>query len=537
MSGVSKRVKDQRQRALPFEVEESEVRRPITGRRFVEDDPSGLYVGEERLDEFLKSGGMGWVVGLRSELERLDYSELESSYLGGGRPPYHPRTILGLIVYGIMSRSWSLRELEQLAMKDIGAWWVCGGLRPDHSTIGEFIVRHAEVLSSGFMTDLVSHLVKRLKVSASVVAGDGTVVEAAASRYGTLQREAALEAARKAREAAEKDPDDDDLRGAAERAQEVAEVVEKRSAERRKRGCDAQRTGVSPGEPQAVVQRCKDGVVRPSYCSSVLVHEAGMIVGYAVDGSSEVAVVKDLYDQHREVFGCEAPTSLFDGNYLCREVLEESVERGIDVLCAAGSARKSATKKSKKKLHDKRDFHYSEERDAYRCPAGHWLEVCRRGADRGKYRYAMYSTKECTGCSQRSQCTTSRTGRTVKRYAGDELKDAMRTVLAQPAARSQLRRRGQICERPFAEIKYRQGLKRFRRRGLFGARVEFALHCVAYNLKWALAALGGRFAFPGGRYRAVYSALVRLIGLVRRFASLQIPWPIQRLEFSAAPAA
>ena len=58
--------------------------------------------------------------------------------------------------------------------------------------------------------------------------------------------------------------------------------------------------------------------------------------------------------------------------------------------------------------------------------------------------------------------------------------------LSQPAARAQYRRRPALVEPCFAELRERQGLKRFHRRGLAGVRVEFALHCIAFNLKKAV---------------------------------------------------
>ena len=42
-----------------------------------------------------------------------------------------------------------------------------------------------------------------------------------------------------------------------------------------------------------------------------------------------------------------------------------------------------------------------------------------------------------------------------------------------------------MVEPVFAELRERQGLKRFHRRGLAGVKVEFSLHCIAYNLKRA----------------------------------------------------
>ena len=92
----------------------------------------------------------------------------------------------------------------------------------------------------------------------------------------------------------------------------------------------------------------------------------------------------------------------------------------------------------------------------------------------------------CAGCDLRSQCTTSKTGRKVKRYEGEELKEAMALVMRQPAARAVYHRRAVIAERPFAEIRERQGLRRFRRCGRLGATVEFALHVIAFDLKWAV---------------------------------------------------
>jgi hypothetical protein len=71
----------------------------------------------------------------------------------------------------------------------------------------------------------------------------------------------------------------------------------------------------------------------------------------------------------------------------------------------------------------------------------------------------------------------------LKRYAGEEIKEAMAAVLQQPAALRQLRRRGAIIEPLWADLRERQRLTRFHRRGLAKVKLEFALHCAAYNLR------------------------------------------------------
>ena len=80
------------------------------GTAFRGSTPWHLCVGDERLDQYLSARGMGWVVRPREELQALDCSDLEANYTGTGHAPYHPRTMLGLIIYGTLKRKSTLRE-------------------------------------------------------------------------------------------------------------------------------------------------------------------------------------------------------------------------------------------------------------------------------------------------------------------------------------------------------------------------------------------------------------------------------------------
>jgi hypothetical protein len=236
-----------------------------------------------------------------------------------------------------------------------------------------------------------------------------------------------------------------------------------------------------------VVQPRKDGPKRPGYRPSVLVHERGLIVAQHVEPSSEPAAIPPLLAQHQQVFEADPTRLLLDANYHSLGVLQGCVDRGIDVLCPAGRTQTAAwTKRGGGGRFGKGQFVYDAERDAYRCPAGEWLTGRSRSRHHKGRSYVAYTTAACADCPLRPQCTTAKAGRTVIRFEGDEVKEAMMWVLQQPQARRAYRQRGPIVERPFAELRERQGLRRFRRRGLLGVRVEFALHCIAFNLKWAL---------------------------------------------------
>ena len=127
---------------------------PPLALRFEDPDPFLIRLNEVRLDEHLRRTGQGRALKVRELLEPLDWSGFEQRYKAGGRTPYAPRAMLGLILYGIMQGISSLRALENLARTDLGCMWVSGGILPDHSIIGRFIQRHEAELSGELFDQL-----------------------------------------------------------------------------------------------------------------------------------------------------------------------------------------------------------------------------------------------------------------------------------------------------------------------------------------------------------------------------------------------
>lgn len=496
----TKRVTNTGQRGFGFPAAlgaEPSAPKPVADGRFKDDDPSSIFIGEQRLDAYLRHAEMQWVLELRRVLGKLNYSMLTARYSERGRQAFHPRTILGLIFYGLFVRQKALRDLERLSALDVGAMWICGGHRVDHSTIGKFVQQHAELLSTEFFIAVVGWVVHELQLRPGVSSIDGTVVESAASHWRAIGAEAARLQAEEARQAAAAAPDDPERQAAATHAAAVAAVTQERCARRAAQGKDTATVAVVPSDLDAVIQPRKDGAQRPAYKPSTLMHEAGVILGQHVHPSSETAAVVPLLAQHAEIFGEAPPTVLMDAGYHHGPLLGELAQRAIDVLCPSGQAmgEDDWEKKGAGGLYGKSQFHFDDEHDAYRCPAGQWLTYADRGKDGQGRAYRRYRTTACQSCALRVQCTESRDGRSVKRYAGDEYKDAMQLVLQQPRARAVYRRRMVLGEPVHAELRERLGLRRFHRRGLLGVRGEFALYCIAFNLKKALAHRAGVLIF------------------------------------------
>ena len=475
------------------------VSRELGSEDFINPRPEALFCGTQRLRDYLESRGMTEVLRLRELIFESDLSGFLSDYSPLGRRPLHPGVMLGLIYFGIMEGKRSLRDLEDLARFDVRAWWLCGGAQPDHSTIGNFLNRFRELLTEEYFLTQARALAGKLQLGVGGASADGTVLEAAASRFRAIKREAAEQALAEATRAREARPQDEGLRAAAGKAQVVAETLRARCAQAAARSRKAS-PRICPSEPEAVIQKQKGHNFRPSYKGSVLTNGQRLILGQDVHPSDEGSSLGPMLLQYEQVLGGLPTRLLLDAGYHNYATLSLSVERELNVLCPAGSgAGNQWEKNSNKAGFGKAHFRYEAGADVYRGPCGQVLRRCGTGKSRG-LACLIYECRKWRECGFHGQCTKSKGARRIQRFAGDELKEAMAKVFEQPRARAEYRRRKAEVEPVFSEFRGGQNFNRFRRFGLAGAKLEFSLHCQAYNLKRALRLMvGAVFCFIFGR--------------------------------------
>ena len=469
---------------------------------FENGDPARLFVGAVPLEKFLQDGGLKWVIRLAKVMEELDWTAFEASYKPGGRPPLHPKRVVGLIMFGLMLKQTSLRQLEGLALRDLGAWWLTGGLTPDYTTITKFIQRHEKLLSNEFFVATTSLIVKRLKLKRGDIAIDGTVVQSAASTAGVMRREALEQALTSARDAGD--------------TAEVTklEIASKVLANKQTAREEAGRKGeaqVSAEDPEAVLQPKKNSDdyelgVKPL----VATHSSGLIIAQTVSPQSETSEVPALLAQHEQIFGGPPTRVMADAGFHTIALLALFVSKDIDALIPSG--RGTGVKAGRKGLFAASAFKWNEETQSPWCPSGKSMSGGRAALfDRAGRAYREYDGVGCAECPLRAQCTKGK-GRHIKRYEGDELKEAMAMVMAHPAAKRAYRQRSAIVEPTFARLRV-HGLSRFTRRGTRGSRLEFALACVAHNLRLLLWSSRGIFVavaatrLPGAEWRLAVIAI------------------------------
>ena len=132
-------------------------------------------------------------------------------------------------------------------------------------------------------------------------------------------------------------------------------------------------------------------------------------------------------------------------------------------------------------------FHYEPARDAYRCPADHWLPLKQRNASQKVLYYANPSA--CAGCRLKPRCTAGR-WRTVTRHQYESAFETSRQRLTEDP-KAMTRRRATV-EHPFGTLKdtLMGNAGRLLVRGLDKARGEISLAVLAYNLKRLMRHIG-----------------------------------------------
>src|SRR5215467_8679218 len=88
------------------------------------------YIGEDNVVRFLDA----YIDGL--EMEELGFKQ--SLPKETGRPPYDPRDLLKLYIYGYLNRLRTSRMLERECGRNVELMWLLKKLRPDFKTIADF---------------------------------------------------------------------------------------------------------------------------------------------------------------------------------------------------------------------------------------------------------------------------------------------------------------------------------------------------------------------------------------------------------------
>ena len=176
-----------------FVVAEEEVERPAkvpAGRAkvFRRYDPDQCFLLPPSINDWLPVEHIARFIAEVVE-ELVDLSAVYDSYVEAvGAPPYDPKMMLKLLLYGYSTGVTSSREMERRCQVDVAFRWLAANAAPDYRSISRFRRRHLAALDDLF-TQVLALCAKAGLVSLGRVALDGTKLRASASRHKAMSHD------------------------------------------------------------------------------------------------------------------------------------------------------------------------------------------------------------------------------------------------------------------------------------------------------------------------------------------------------------
>lgn len=376
------------------------------------------------------------VVRLKAIAEEVAGPRLRKLYQPQGGVAYDPVGLFCVLVFGLMRRTSSSRELEERICFDLRFQYLMSSQTVDHSTIARFRRLLGEALPEIATTVLVLAKHEGL-VDGKNVAVDGTKIEANTSQWRKLLDQTV---------AAEDEP------------------TASASTARTHSDPDAQ-----------LMKHRRTGVIR-GYNAQVAVDMggSGLILANFVSNKAKDSEEMEPFIQEFEHLDQAPEVVVADAGY--------DSAPNHDALEAAHITGYITP-------HGDYDSFWKLEDGQLRCPAGHSPVFERQRLVNG-VPYDSYIVRQCSGCSLKAQCGVKKY-KTISARAG--FNPAVRVANAHRSFSSEgqslKRKRSPIVEGVFGHIKANRSSCRFKLRGMQGVTTEFNLICLAYNLEKLLRAL------------------------------------------------
>jgi transposase len=118
--------------------------------------------------------------------ERVRLGAFCTNRQAGGKPQYHPRLMVALLVYCYANGVFSSRRIERASYRDIGARFIAANLHPDHDTIATFRRTNKAAFEAAFLEVLLLARESGL-LKLGTVSIDGTKIDANASKIRSVR--------------------------------------------------------------------------------------------------------------------------------------------------------------------------------------------------------------------------------------------------------------------------------------------------------------------------------------------------------------
>lgn len=415
--------------------------------------PEQLYLLPPSLQDWLPEHHLVYFVS--DVVDQLDLSKIESYYEKDdrGQPPYHPRMMTKVLVYGYCVGVFSSRKIQKRLVEDVPFRVLAAGNQPDFRTISDFRKIHLQALE-GLFQQVLRLALEAGAIKLGRVALDGTKVKANASKHKAMSYKRMQEDERALRKEVQKllaqakaaDEEEDARYGKDKSGDELPEELSRRETrlkrireakkaleqrareEAEKDGKDKEEASEAKpkekaqynfSDPESRIMKGADGFVQAYNAQAAVESTSQLIVAQAVtqEANDKQQIVPMVETIERQA-GQKPEQLLADSGYCSDQNLAHLEQEAIDAYVATGRQKHGEAK------------------------------ACVRGPlPKGAKRVDRMRRKLQT-----------QTGAAI--YAG----------------------RKSIVEPVFGQIKHARGFRQFYLRGIEKVRAEWALVCLTHNI-------------------------------------------------------
>lgn len=477
---------------------------------------------------------------VNSVIEHLDLKLLTEIYAKEGRPSYHPKMLLKVIVYAYMDNIYSSRKIEKAMKENINFMWLSGNQVADHNTIARFRSNRLKDTFKDIFRQVVMLLAEEGLLSLKEVYTDGTKIESVAGRYTFVwgnaiktnkekmakQLDAMWEYANSIADSEDNEPEPtppDFTELSPEKVRKTVENIENKLKDNPKASPKSKaklryikknfavnlekyqeqenilktRSSYSKTDPDATFMRMKDdhmrnGQLKPGYNVQIST-ENQIIVHYTIhQTTNDIHTLKPHIESYEELYETLPDVLTADAGYGSEENYDFLESKGIESYVKYNTfekeQKKTNTLKDKREVFNRDNLYYNENEDFYVCPIGQRMDKIGEFTSKTKSGYkqknSVYEAKNCKACPLRGVCFKGAKNRQVQRnHNFERQKNRAREKLLSDIGIEYRKKRSIDVEPVFGHIKYNRNFKRFTHRGIDKVEIEFGLHALANNLR------------------------------------------------------
>ena len=415
-------------------------------------DPDQQLLLPAALREWLPDDHLAYFIS--DVVDQLDLSSITARYEGErrGGPPYHPRMMVKVLLYGYCIGVASSRRIAQRLHEDIAFRVLAANNTPDFRTISDFRKDHLGALS-GLFLQVLAFCQRAGLVKLGHVALDGTKVRANASRHKAMsyrrmkekEEQLAAEVAELLRRAQEVDEEEDRRYGKDKRGDELPEELAFREGRLEKI-----REAMAALEAEAQAAAEAEGKEHP--------------------GVPEDKAQRNFTDAESRIMPAPGGRDFLQA-YNCQAV----VDHAHQVIVAARATNQSSDKQqAAAMMQETIDNVGAVPREV--------------SADAGYYSAKAVDDLQALGVDPYVAPEQTRHGRVVPPAPRGRIprhlspRDRMRRKLQTKRGRKRYALRMETVEPVFGQIKEGRGFRQFLLRGLEKVNAEWSLICTGHNL-------------------------------------------------------